>query len=222
MWCRGHEILPAIEMARDIVNKEQLIPGYELVTAVYNGQCSTAEGLHAFIDTLLHSTRSNDSRLLGFVGPGCSGSAKPIGAASHNYPLISISYSAESSELSNSSVYPYFLRTAPHSGYLQSAWLALLKHYKWFRFALIVQNDYAGFSTDLFQQKVLNDSEFNWSDVLLISTAQGSSRWNPVKVVKELKKNRIKIIVAMLFEQHAQELVCAAYKMVRSALTYLT
>ncbi|XP_062505924.1 gamma-aminobutyric acid type B receptor subunit 1-like isoform X2 [Corticium candelabrum] len=208
-WCQGHNILPAIRMARDIINQKGLIPGYNLTTEIHNGKCDVSEGLESFIDSLL----ARDRLLVGFVGPGCSSSAKPIGAVSRQYPFISISYSAESSELSNSVTYPYFLRTVPPAGELQKLWLALLKHYGWFRFALVIQNDHAGFSTDWFQQELLDDPLFNWSDVTLISTTQDGRSWDPVAVIKELQKNDIRIILAMLFEDHARELMCAAYKM---------
>lgn len=193
-------------MARDIINRNQFLPGYNLTVEYYNGQCSVAGGLQAFIETVKDT---DDRMVVGIVGPACSKAAKAIGAVSKFYPLVSVSYGAESSDLSNAAQYPYFLRTAPPSRDIQLAWLVLVKHFGWRRFAVVVQSDYEGFSADTFQKAVTDDDLLNWSDVKLINSF-GSDNWNADAVLTEVQESDMRIIIALLIERDARSLFCAA------------
>ncbi|XP_062505291.1 uncharacterized protein LOC134181999 isoform X2 [Corticium candelabrum] len=211
IWCQGHNILPAVEMAKDIINhpNSSLLRGYQLKVVYYNGQCSAHGGLHAFIETVHNS--SQGQRVVGIVGPGCSSSAKPIGElAAYYYPLVTLSYGAETSDLSDTEQYPYFIRTAPRSGDIQLAWLAVVKHYGWRRFAVVVQSDYEGFSAGTLQQAVEDDSVLKWSEVTFINSFGSGKDWNTISIVDQIKNEDIRIIITLAIESDARSLICEA------------
>ena len=203
-------------MVQNIVNKRKLLPGYQLTLNYYNGLCNETGGLQAFIETVKESDKRS---IVGILGPGCSAAAKAIGAVSRYYPLVSVSYAAESPDLSKNELYPYFLRTAPEAADIQLSWLALVKYYGWRRFAVIVQKDNAGFSTPRLEQAVIADDYLEWSEVMLINSFGSGADWNPEMVVDELKANDIRIIIAIVIEEDARSLFCEARHQVGLTLT---
>ena len=62
-----------------------------------------------------------------FSGPGCSETAEPIAGVSKHFNMVVISYSAESLDLANRVMYPYFFRTIPHI--LQNGFVTLFIAY---------------------------------------------------------------------------------------------
>jgi ABC-type branched-subunit amino acid transport system substrate-binding protein len=52
-----------------------------------------------------------------FKGPACSDETEPVASLSRHFNLLTISYGAEASSLSDRVNYPYFFRTIPEVGH---------------------------------------------------------------------------------------------------------
>lgn len=48
-----------------------------------------------------------------FTGPACSDETEPIASLSRHFNMLTVSYGAEASSLSNRVNYPFFFRTIP-------------------------------------------------------------------------------------------------------------
>ncbi|KAJ8044508.1 Gamma-aminobutyric acid type B receptor subunit 1 [Holothuria leucospilota] len=74
------------------------------------------------------------------VGPACSGDSQAVSQTAYYWNLLTLSYSAASSALSNREEYPYFFRTYVPDAMYNPIRIMLLKKFNWTRVATIHQN----------------------------------------------------------------------------------
>ncbi|XP_070577493.1 gamma-aminobutyric acid type B receptor subunit 2-like [Ptychodera flava] len=197
----GSGILPAVEMALDHINaREDILAEYELRMVWNDTRCDSGLATRVFFDQLYH----HPTKLM-ILGPPCSTGAQAVAETATHWHLITLSYSAASSALSNREQYPLFFRTyLPDAGY-NPARIRLMKDFGWNRVATIHENH------DLFSLAIDNLlTLMKESNITAIKSE--SFAGDPENQIENLKKGDAKIIVASMYENMARRMFCEAYK----------
>lgn len=118
----------------DINNNTEILNGIDFKYILADADCNSQMGIGAAVDLY------NDG-VKGFIGPPCSKSCLAAGLLSTNKKIPMISYSCSSIELSDKSVYPYFVRTKPYSRtskeWTPKAFVSLMRYNGWQKVCLI-------------------------------------------------------------------------------------
>ncbi|XP_019853725.1 PREDICTED: gamma-aminobutyric acid type B receptor subunit 1-like [Amphimedon queenslandica] len=199
----GHAYLPAMDISLELINnKTDLLPGYTLKAVVNDSACSDSSGVRSFIDVIF-----KEPVKIAMVGPICSSSTSPVAELAHFWNLVLISAGATSPSLSNTAVYPTFLRSISVDTAAVEGIIALMKKYGWTRVAAITSQQ------DLFQavyselsQAVLNN---NFEEARNFAFGEFE---NPRATVNSLYNSPFRIIFVNMYPAKAIEIICQVHQ----------
>lgn len=119
----------------DINNNPNILKDHRLVFVHGDSACdgTNAVGVAAYMNCA--------EQVAAFIGPACSASCLSSGLLSTYYKIPMISYSCSTIELTNKTVYPYFVRTKPFARgskkWTATVIQALLKRFDWKRVCIV-------------------------------------------------------------------------------------
>ncbi|XP_038073128.1 uncharacterized protein LOC119741448 isoform X2 [Patiria miniata] len=193
------DALVGVEMALEHINSGlNVLAGYELRMVWNDSKCDAGLGTRLFFDQI----RLPPQKLM-LIGPACSTTAQAVAQTSFYWNLITMSYSAGSSALSNRVVFPYFYRTYMPDAMLNRARIRLIKEFGWQRVATIHENQ------DLFSLAI-NDmiNLLKAENITLISSESFDE--DPTNQVANLKALDARIIIVNMYESKARRVMCEA------------
>jgi gamma-aminobutyric acid type B receptor len=99
------------QLAVDVINRNQILPGYRLVPVQKLSRCVEEDALDDFFG-VLQSFLNNESTShpMFIVGAGCSVRSQPVAHSVSFWNMIQVAYSSGSPLLSNRVAYPNFFR----------------------------------------------------------------------------------------------------------------
>ncbi|KAM7428279.1 hypothetical protein ABFA07_020719 [Porites harrisoni] len=192
----------AFEMALDHVNSDpNVLTNYKLKYVWRDSKCESGVAIRAMLDLI-----NTPPHKIVFLGPGCSIATKPIAEAASYWQAVQIGYSTSSPSLSNKEKYPLYFRTSTSEIIENPARVALLKHFKWKRVALIVQQ------ADIFELTVDDFIPMlRESNITVIATETFQN--DPSSSVKYLLKKRdARIIIGLMYDGMYRKAMCTAYR----------
>lgn len=131
-------VVLAARMAQDAINQnDTILKDFNLKLLVSNGQCQTDMVLKTFIDYIFHNEYPE---LVGILGPACSETLEPLAGVSKHYSTIIISYSAEGSNFSDTTKYPYFFRSIGENDFYKQVYLNLFQTFEWQQIAALTED----------------------------------------------------------------------------------
>lgn len=130
----GKLICGAMTIAvEDVNNSSDLLPGYKLNFIFGDtGEPQTDGAIRKMTEL------RDDHDIVAFIGPDHTCDSEALVAAAWNLPMIT--YNCRDQKVSNKKIYPTFARTIPPSKMVCKSLVALLQHFKWNKFVLIVSN----------------------------------------------------------------------------------
>ncbi|KAL5268664.1 hypothetical protein ACHWQZ_G002498 [Mnemiopsis leidyi] len=151
-WNEGPRAIAAAYLAIDEINENGLLPNYRLVPQWRDDGCSVP-------DSLANVTDLWDKNVDAFIGPACSVSCEQTGHLAAHWDLPMISWACASPALSDKITYPTFVRTAGPYKTLGKPFAELMKHYKWYRCAILSSNQNLFSQSARHIQKVLEQEK---------------------------------------------------------------
>ena len=139
---KRNDILPNITIGLEIRNDcgNQDVSMWSAMTMVApNGKEEFEEACSEY-----SQLPSDYKSVIGIVGPTRSTTSSVVARIGRLYQVPVISIAATSDELSDSSEYPYFLRTVPSDNFQAGAILDLLEHFNWKYITLLYSADTYG------------------------------------------------------------------------------
>ncbi|RMX37700.1 hypothetical protein pdam_00004335 [Pocillopora damicornis] len=131
-------VMPAVRMALDHVNRDRsILAGYILQEEWRDSKCDSAAAIKAMLDLV-----SKPPNKIMFTAPGCSPAAEPIAEAAPFWGAVQVGFSNTSPKLSDDSRFPLYSRICSSEALNNFAIVNLLKHFKWNRVAILVQQDH--------------------------------------------------------------------------------
>lgn len=134
----GRGIASGAILAKNAINRMNILPHYELNIIVTDGQCSPDIVMRNFIDFIV--TKEYYDKLVGVLGPACSETVEPIAGVSKHYHIMVISYSAEGASFSDRKNYPYFFRTIGENQHYKHVYIHLFEKFNWKRVAALTED----------------------------------------------------------------------------------
>jgi len=210
-WDRGLEILPAAQLAANMINRDpSILPGHHLeLIQVDTGTCIPSFDSKALIN-FVHQITLKDRNIVGVVGLFCSSVAQLIlPLAGHTeFSLLQISGSA-SPVLRNQEKYPYLWHMVPSSAAYGEAVCGMMGAFGWTNIAVIGGTDGLYYYTaSVFTQacsQVGNPSR-------LVNTTLLISDGMVLSVLKNLRQSRKRIVFASVGVREAAEMICLAHQ----------
>ncbi|CAK5020260.1 unnamed protein product [Meloidogyne enterolobii] len=131
----GSMISGALQVAIDYVNNNpDMLPGYKL-KYIFNNTCGDEmRSTEYFMDHWKRGAKV-------FIGPEVNCRTEATMASSQNLPLIS--HKCKDQTVSDKKRYPTFARTVPAESVIARSFIALLKHFCWYKFVVIFENAHA-------------------------------------------------------------------------------
>ncbi|XP_072031852.1 gamma-aminobutyric acid type B receptor subunit 2-like [Amphiura filiformis] len=197
----GSGILPAVEMALDHINENpDVLQGYQLKMIWNDTRCDAGLGTRMLFDQLYTKPQK-----IMILGPACSTAAQSVAETAYHWNLVTMSYSAASSALSDREKYPYFYRTYMPDAAVNPARVRLMKDFNWNRVATIHYN-HELFSLAIDDLLTL----LNEANITIITSESFAA--SPKNQIANIKAQDAKIIVANMYENQARRVFCEAYK----------
>nr|XP_006814354.1 PREDICTED: gamma-aminobutyric acid type B receptor subunit 1-like [Saccoglossus kowalevskii] len=201
-------VVPAIEMAvSDVNSRFDVLPGYKLKLYLKDDHCNPGYATSLLFEHLMTSPTK-----LMILGSGCSIASVPVANAAPYYNLLQSSFST-SGELGDDDRFPYFYRVVQSDLGLNPPYLAILRHFEWKRVA-VLYHDILFFAMG--KDSLLEILKKDGVDVVV------SESFNdyPVHQLESIKKNDVRIILVMGYEDKTRKAFCE----IRSSLKdiYLT
>ncbi|XP_033638560.1 uncharacterized protein LOC117299207 [Asterias rubens] len=162
--------------------------------------CDAGLGTRKFFEQI-----NEPPQKLMLIGPACSTSAQAVAQTSFYWNLITMSYSAGSSALSNRVEYPYFYRTYMPDAMLNRARIRIIKDFGWKRVATIHENK------DLFSLAIDDMINLlNEENITVISSESFDE--DPTNQIANLKKLDARVILVNTYESKARRIMCEAWR----------
>uniref|UniRef100_A0AAN0LJ33 Gamma-aminobutyric acid type B receptor n=1 Tax=Polyphagotarsonemus latus TaxID=1204166 RepID=A0AAN0LJ33_9ACAR len=195
----GTGILPAVQLALDDVNENEVIPGYKLDLVGNDTECNAAVGMKIFFDMIFAAPKKYI-----LFGDACPTVTDPIAKASRFFHLIQLSY-ADTHPMYTSDSYPNLFRVTPSQSAFNKARVALLKHFNWQRVGTIYKNSPR---YSLPHSRLLTELDLTNID---IAYTQSLSDEVPFELIK-IKEKDVRIILGNFGESWARKIFCQAYQ----------
>ena len=207
-WSGGPNVLPAIEMAVEDVNRRTgILDSYTLDLLTGEGGCNivtkTARGL---VENVLHA---KPKRPVGIVGPGCSASslyAAPI--ISRDEMSLVIAHGASSPRLEDKKKYPFMFGGFSSLTAYASALAAFMRERQWTRIAVLYDNSRA-FHNAAFNEFSKALSPQNNTATTIEYSSGISSSFIPIEHI--INKRFLKVIVVLAGHKLVREVLCLSY-----------
>lgn len=198
----------AAELAISRVNQDKaVLPKYDLQILYINSQCKADVAMKEFIKYV-----QNDKMgpIVGVLGPACSDEAEPIASLSKHFNMLTVSYGADSSSLSDRVTYPYFFRTIPHAGLHKYIYQQMFSQMGWEQIGALAEDtqDFPAYHVTLQDYFKLHGINM----VVKQNLKAVGSHTDLTQVFADLRSANIKIIIADFFPSTARVVMCEAYK----------
>ncbi|XP_052793022.1 gamma-aminobutyric acid type B receptor subunit 1-like [Mya arenaria] len=201
-WTGGMACLPPLKMAIEDVNaRPGILDGYKLTYEYIDSMCSKGPASYRTFRTI-----HEKPPYVMLLGDACSTSSESTAEVSHFYNLTQLSYGSTSPVLSDRERFPKFFRLSPPDTTINPTRIDLMRTFNWNKIATIHEAlEFFSVSMDTFIRDVKNLTEIE-----IIS--QEVFVHDPYNRVKNMKDRDVRIIVALMYEDKARKMLCAAYK----------
>ncbi|XP_065899590.1 gamma-aminobutyric acid type B receptor subunit 2-like isoform X4 [Dysidea avara] len=192
--------LPALDLALITIENDASLQ-YKFDVRIDDSMCAAASSLRSFIDQIFNHTQ------IMLIGSDCSVATEPVAEIAPNWNLVQISAASSSPRLSNSNIFPLFLRTVSSDAEIAVGITAAMKEFGWSRVALITQSEniFTFFSTEF---KIhLNEVNLQLLEEVTFNTDESVEL-----VVKELRDSSARIIFLNMYQEYAIRVMCEALK----------
>ncbi|KAH3769941.1 hypothetical protein DPMN_171220 [Dreissena polymorpha] len=197
------------ELALDLINNDSsILPEHRLEMVVSNTECLPDVAMKAFIKYITNTTVP----IAGILGPGCSDEAEPIAALSRHFNMLTISYGAEASSLSDRQKYPYFYRTIPQLDHHKFVYESFFKAMNWHQVGAISEGGQEFPEYHLLLQDHLQHSGIS---VVVKKQLVRNYQLNQVDVSQifaDLRAQNVRVIIADFFVFAARAVMCEAWR----------
>ncbi|XP_078354301.1 gamma-aminobutyric acid type B receptor subunit 2-like [Oculina patagonica] len=194
-------MIPIVRMAIEHVNScPKTLANYELQMEIKDVKCDDADAIYAFTEFI----REKKKKIM-ILGPGCSKSAEPFAKAAPFYNLVQVAMASANPALSCWKFFPTFIRTIPPEHFQNKGRVAIVKHFKWRRVAVLREDmdTFEGLSNDLVSR--LKKAG------ITVSSYQTFSNDAELQI-EELQRQDIRIIFGIFSEQTARKVLCTAHR----------
>ncbi|XP_070563127.1 gamma-aminobutyric acid type B receptor subunit 2-like [Ptychodera flava] len=193
-------VVPAIEMAIEDVNKRQgVLDGYKLNLYLSDDQCDPG-----LATSLMYEHLTNKPTKLMILGSGCSIASVPVANSAHYYNLLQASFST-SGALSDKTRFPLFFQVVQSDLGLNPPYLTLLRHFGWRRVAVLYHD------TLFFAKGKDHMLEILQADGVHVVLSESFNDY-PVHQMESIRKNDVRIIIVMGYEDKTRKAFCEGYK----------
>ncbi|XP_065899591.1 gamma-aminobutyric acid type B receptor subunit 2-like [Dysidea avara] len=192
--------IPALHLALQTIENDASFQ-YKFDVRIDDSMCAAASSLRSFIDQIF-----NRSQII-LIGSDCSVATEPVAEIAPNWNLVQISAASSSPRLSNSNIFPLFLRTVSSDAEIAVGITAAMKEFGWSRVALITQSEniFTFFSTEF---KIhLNEVNLQLLEEVTFNTDESVEL-----VVRELRNSPARIIFLNMYQEYAIRVMCEALK----------
>ena len=205
-WSGGPNILPAIEMAvEDINRRPDVLDGYTLDLIKGEGGCNIVERTSTgLVENLFHN---KDKDPVGIIGPGCSAStlhAAPI-TGRDELALIS-AHGASTPKLKDRDKYPYTLGGFSSLESYAEALAGFIKKRKWTKIAILYEASRVFHKTAFMQ--ISRELSKNTETEMKFSSGIYSS----FLPVDQIKDKFLKVTVLLAGPKLVREILCMSYR----------
>ncbi|CAF1291203.1 unnamed protein product [Adineta steineri] len=206
-WAGGEAAFPAAIKALDQINqREDILPGYYLNLSAYDTRCSPGLGTTILYELLYNKTfGSVNSSILMLLGPACSPVSTAVGEAAKMWNLIVLSYGSSSPALSNRARFRTFFRTHPPATLHNPTRIKFFDLFGWKRIAILIQTEEVWQSTAEHLETLARKHNVHIAVRQLFDN-------DPSHAISNLKKDDIRIIVGLFYEEKARKVFCKAYQ----------
>ncbi|XP_022781204.1 gamma-aminobutyric acid type B receptor subunit 2-like isoform X3 [Stylophora pistillata] len=192
-------VMPAVQMALEHVNGDQsILAGYSLHEDWRDSKCDSAAAIKAMLDLV-----SKPPTKVMFTAPGCSPAAEPIAEAAPFWGAVQVGFSNTSPKLSDDIRFPFYSRICSSETLNNFAIVNLLKHFKWKRVAILVQQDHIFTKTK--ENLVALLTKHNIS-IVFMESFEAEHR-HPVS---HIKRRDVRIIIGLMYEDQFRKIACQA------------
>ncbi|XP_048752685.2 atrial natriuretic peptide receptor 2-like isoform X2 [Ostrea edulis] len=198
----------AAELAVRRVNLDKaVLPKYDLQVLYIDSQCKADVAMKEFIK---YVQNNHFGPIAGVLGPACSDEAEPIASLSKHFHMLTVSYGAESSSLSDRVTYPYFYRTIPHAGHHKYIYQQMFSQMGWGQVGALAERtqDFPEYHVAL--QDFLKQHGINMVVKRNIRAINPNTDFT--QVFADLRSANARIIIADFFPSTARLVMCEAYK----------
>ncbi|CAF0772752.1 unnamed protein product [Didymodactylos carnosus] len=205
-WAGGEACLPAALKALNGVNQRvDVLPGYYLNLSAYDTRCSPGLGTTILYELLYNKTFGINSSILMLLGPACSPVSTAVGEAAKMWNLIVLSYGSSSPALSNRVRFATFFRTHPPATLHNPTRIKFFQLFNWKRIAILIQTEEVWQSTAEHLEQLARENNIHVAVRQLFDN-------DPSHAISNLKKDDIRIIVGLFYEEKARKVFCQAYQ----------
>ncbi|XP_019856011.1 PREDICTED: gamma-aminobutyric acid type B receptor subunit 1-like [Amphimedon queenslandica] len=210
---RNYDALPAVTMALEDINANPyFLQDYELVAAINDTECDSSVGSWRLIESVLTTSPPNVTKIISFIGGGCSLATEPMAALTGQlYNIVQLSYFATSPALSDRRQYPLFFRVSPSENLHNEARIALSNMYNWCKVATLYQteNIFSLAVIDFYDRFpiLLNGTKCRDSnDTVQLFSFPG----DPLIPLRQIKESDYRIIHGFFYSNKAVIVICYA------------
>jgi len=212
-WAPGLTMKIAAMIAEDIINRQQiLLPGYRIVADFFDDECDADRSNRAMLEKFASS-----QDWVGVGGLGCLGVCKSLSviAASLFLPIVSFECS-DGDELSNSELYPDFIRLGTRRSGLVAILADLKERAAWTDLVIVASTevDATGVAGGLelqmkeealFPNLVRHDVSLEWE--------QGTSDWSGIDAaMNAIKAAKQRVIFVIGAEAQFRRVICSSHR----------
>lgn len=201
-------LLQGAKLALEIVNRNpNILPNHDLEMVVIDSQCQPGIALKEFIR---YVGKRSAIPIAGVLGPACSDETEPVASLSRHFNLLTISYGAEASSLSDRITYPYFFRTIPEVSHHKYVYEKFFNAMNWNQLGTLSEGGQELPEYHLMLQEFLQQKGVS---VVVKHNIQGTLQ-NPdvSEIFADLRSKNVKIIIADFYMPAARAVMCEAYR----------
>jgi len=202
-WPAGVYAQPMVDIALQHVNANlTLFPTFKLAMTWNNTHCTPQTAI-----AVANWQFSAIPDMVGIIGEGCSVGSEPIALLGSVYKMPQVSWGSTSPDLSDGSLYPYFLRVCGSDDNQALAWLAIARHYGWKRVATI--NSQENLHAEL-TAKFLRAAQAEGIEVAVSESFPGSQNNSMTLIVDGVAAQGVPIVFLAAYTEDAANILTAA------------
>ncbi len=161
---KGSEILPNITLGFDIYDTcalKQLAVKQAINQVMYKDTCKYVDEKFCLVSKSDPVLSSDEAPHIGAIGAEWSSITSTISYHFGAFHLPTVSYFSSSDELSDSEMFPYFLRVIPPDTFQVDAMFELMKHFGWKSVAFVYTDDnYGKTAFKRFENKIDSEKDY--------------------------------------------------------------
>lgn len=201
-------LIQGAKLALDIVNQNHhILPNHDLEMVVVDSQCQPGIALKEFIR---YVGKRSAIPIAGVLGPACSDETEPIASLSRHFNMLTVSYGAEASSLSNRVNYPFFFRTIPEVSNHKFVYEKFFHAMNWNQLGAMSEGGQELPEYHLMLQEYLHQRGVS---VIVKHNIQGTLQNSDVsEIFADLRSKNVKIIIADFYMPAARAVMCEAWR----------